>query len=71
MGGDDDETFDCPHCESQYAELDWNLYCNECDIQFTRKQVDEYYEKLRIDAMNFYTKLYEKQEVEIWEEVAE
>lgn len=71
MGGDDDEALDCPHCESQYAELDWNLRCIECDTQFTRKQVDDYYEKLRIDAMNFYTNLYETQELEVLKEVIE
>ncbi|WP_207578247.1 hypothetical protein [Listeria seeligeri] len=61
-GGDDDADIDCPGCDRYLSTLDWDLYCNDCKKQFTRKDVDDYYDRLRIDAMNFEAKLYGEQE---------
>ncbi|MBC1615327.1 hypothetical protein HB904_03960 [Listeria booriae] len=43
----EDECEECPVCNE---DLNWDLYCNNCRKQFASKDIDEYYQKLCVEA---------------------
>ncbi|KGL43634.1 hypothetical protein [Listeria newyorkensis] len=51
----EDECEECPCCDDV---LTWNLYCKNCDLQYTSGDIDEKYKKLCTDAEKFYKDLY-------------
>lgn len=60
MTGEDE----CEECITCNYGLDWDLYCDCCKTQFTRKDIDDYYAKLCVESEKELIMRLEKEETE-------